>query len=140
MGIQVRIEGYQRLAANAAQRAAGKAAANGAFASQLDAGASRIANASGPAPAAALDGLLALQMVEDPLQRRRKAVRRGAGMLAQLEAIKADLLIGQVGEGRLNQLMALLGEARETTEPGLDAVIDDIELRVRVELAKRQRA
>ena len=46
-------------------------------------------------------------------------------------------LTGRVSEGRLNQLMAVLGQAREKADPGLDALIDDIELRARVELAKR---
>ena len=44
--------------------------------------------------------------------------------------IKADLLMGQVSEGRLNQLMALLGQARERNLPELDPILDDIELRV----------
>jgi hypothetical protein len=42
-----------------------------------------------------------------------------------------------MAEGRLNQLMAVLTQARERSEPGLDALLDDIELRARVELAKR---
>ena len=54
-----------------------------------------------------------------------------------LDAIKTDLLVGAVSDGRLNQLMAIIGQARERTEPGLDALLDDIELRARVELAKR---
>jgi hypothetical protein len=45
-------------------------------------------------------------------------------------------LLGRVSEGRLNQLMVLIGQARQSRVPGLDAVLDDIELRARVELAK----
>ena len=47
-----------------------------------------------------------------------------------------DLLAGRVSEGRLNQLVALVGQARERSLPGLDSVLDDVELRARVELAK----
>lgn len=95
------------------------------------------ASAAAPvAPAASLDALLALQAIEDPLLARRKAVRRGHALLDALDQIKADLLIGQVSEGRLNQVMALIGQARERNLPGLDGVLDDIELRARVELAK----
>lgn len=83
-----------------------------------------------------IDALLALQAVEDPLLARKKALRRGNALLDTLEAIKADLLLGRVSEGRLNQLMALIGQARERNLPGLDGVLDDIELRARVELAK----
>jgi len=84
-----------------------------------------------------IDALLALQAAEDPLvQRRRKAVRRGNALLDTLETIKADLLLGRVSEGRLNQLMVQIGQMRERGLAELDGVLDDIELRARVELAK----
>jgi hypothetical protein len=98
--------------------------------------ATRVA-ASQPAVATTgIDALLALQSVEDPLLARKKAIRRGHALLDTLEQIKADLLLGRVSEGRLNQLMVQIGQARERKLPGLDAVLDDIELRARVELAK----
>lgn len=88
------------------------------------------------APTAGIDALLALQAVEDPLFARKKGMRRGHALLDALDTIKADLLVGQVSEGRLNQLMALLGQARERNLAELDPILDDIELRARVELAK----
>jgi hypothetical protein len=84
-----------------------------------------------------IGSLLALQSVEDPLLKKKKLVRRGNQLLDALEAIKTDLLVGQVGEGRLNQLMALISQARDSGGPGIDGLLDDIELRARVELAKR---
>ena len=98
--------------------------------------ASQAAPAQAAVPAAGIDALLALQAVEDPLFARKKAVRRGNALLDALDTIKADLLLGQVSEGRLNQLMALIGQARQRGLSGLDEVLDDIELRARVELAK----
>jgi len=89
------------------------------------------------APATSLDALLALQAVEDPLLKKKKLVRRGTQLLDTLEDMKADLLTGRVSESRLSQLMAVLTEAREKTDPRLDSLLDDIELRARVELAKR---
>lgn len=89
------------------------------------------------ASSAPIDALLALQAAEDPTRGRKKAIRRGRSMLDTLDALKADLLMGRISEGHLNQLMALLGQAREQADPALDGVLDDIELRVRVELAKR---
>jgi len=98
------------------------------------------ARVAGTAPMTApaeLSSLLALQGVEDPLQgRRKRAVSRGTDLLDSLDEVKADLLVGRVSEGRLNRLMSVLSEAREQSMPGLDALLDDIELRVRVELAK----
>lgn len=96
------------------------------------------AAAAGAANAAAgIGALLALQAVEDPLLKKKKLVRRGRSLLDALDAIKADLLTGRVGESHLNQIMALIGQAREDGDPGLAALLDDIELRARVELAKR---
>lgn len=89
------------------------------------------------APATSLDALLALQAVEDPLLKKKKLVRRGTQLLDTLEEMKADLLAGHVSESRLNQLMAVLGQARDRADPRLDSLLDDIELRARVELAKR---
>jgi len=97
---------------------------------------------TGPAPMTALgpttgiDVLLALQAVEDPRFAKRKQVRRARSLLEALDDIRSDLLAGQLSGERLARLLMLLGQAREQSEPGLDAVIDDIELRVRVELAK----
>jgi hypothetical protein len=96
--------------------------------------------AGSAAPTAAthdIGSILALQAVEDPTVRKKKLVRRGVQLLDTLEDIKADLLVGQVSEGRINQLMALITQARDRSDPRLDALLDDIELRARVELAKR---
>lgn len=70
------------------------------------------------------------------MQGKKKAVRRGQSLLDTLDEIKADLLVGRVSFERLDQLSTMLSEVRERSLPGLDAVLDDIELRVRVELAK----
>jgi hypothetical protein len=108
----------------------------GGFFVAEEAGAAQVSRSQPIAQSAGIDALIALQSVEDPLFARKKAIRRGNALLDTLESIKADLLLGQVSEGRLNQLMALIGSARERQLPGLDAVLDDIELRARVELAK----
>ncbi len=88
------------------------------------------------APATGLDAILALQAVGDFTESRRKAVKRGTTLLDLLEEMKADLLIGRTTPQRLDAMVTQLSALRERVEPGLDALIDDIELRARVELAK----
>lgn len=83
-----------------------------------------------------IDSILALQAVGEPLTARKKAVRRGASLLDMLDEMRSDLLIGRVGADRLDRMAAVLAEMRENSVPGLDALLDEIELRVRVELAK----
>lgn len=86
-----------------------------------------------------LASLLALQGVpaeEDPRDRRRKAVHRGLDLLDVLEGVKLDLLGGGVASERLERLVQMLGQRRPSGDEGLDALVDEIELRARVELAK----
>ena len=115
---------------------AGRSGASGGFFIGEEAASPQTASSAPIAHATGMDALLALQSVEDPLFAKKKAIRRGNALLDTLETIKADLLLGQVSEGRLNHLMALISQARERNLPGLDGILDDIELRARVELAK----
>ena len=133
----MRIDNNARIGNVAGRSAAGPSSSGVAF--EIGQGAQ--AHAARPtatiAAATSLDALLALQAVEDPLLKRKKTVRRGNQLIDTLEGLRGDLLVGRMAEGRLNQLMAVLSQAREQSEPGLDALLDDIELRARVELAKR---
>lgn len=117
-----------------------KAERNGGGAEFRLPGADAAAKVSTLAPvtaAASLDALLALQAVDDATQApRRRAAVRGRTLLDTLEEVRADLLVGRVTPEKLDRLVALICEAREAATPQLDALIDDIELRVRVELAK----
>jgi hypothetical protein len=84
-----------------------------------------------------IDALLALQGVEEPGERRKKAVRRGRGALDALDALKLGLLSGMLDAGALARLKSAgAGLAEPTGDPGLDTVMAEIALRVEVELAK----
>lgn len=132
----MRIESTSRSSGAAARGGVGRAGVGAGFSIETDAGPQRAAAAGPAAASSGIEALLALQSVDDPLLSRKKAVRRGTALLDTLEDIKTDLLLGRVSEGRLNQLMALITQARDRNLPGLDHIIDDIELRARVELAK----
>jgi hypothetical protein len=120
----------------------GRGSAAGRSGSGVDfvpAGAGAPARVAGNMPVQALagiDSILALQAVGEPLTARKKAVRRGTALLDLLEEMRGELLIGRLGTEQLDGMAALLAEMRESSLPGLDALLDDIELRVRVELAK----
>ncbi|PTW61780.1 class II flagellar assembly regulator [Breoghania corrubedonensis] len=85
----------------------------------------------------AVDALLSLQEVEDPLTgKRRGATKRGHDLLDALEEMKADLLAGVMPEARLDRILQLVQTRLPSGDPRLEAVIDEIDLRARVELAK----
>jgi len=135
----LRIESTHRNTAAGKSGAAGRGGASAPFVPVGAEGPARTAPTSPAAPVAALDAILALQAVGDPLTAKRKAVRRGHDLLDELDAMKADLLVGRVSPGRLDAMMGMVTTLRERSEPGLDALLDEIELRVAVELAKHGR-
>jgi hypothetical protein len=117
----------------------GKYAPGHAFTMADVAAPARVPRSAPVAPVAALDAILAIQSVGDAMGGKRKAVKRGSNLLDILDGIKADLLVGIITPERLDALVEELSVYRDRTEPGLDALLDDIELRVRVELAKQGR-
>jgi hypothetical protein len=87
-----------------------------------------------------LDALLALQDVGGPLERRRRAVYRAGRLLDLLDGVKLSLLDGELPRGALQDLVQTVAEARHgSDDPGLEGVLDEIETRAAVELAKLQR-
>jgi hypothetical protein len=132
----MRIAGSSRAGAPSYAALGRRAGGAEGFSPAAEAAARPVAAAGPVGVATEIEALLALQAVDDALFARRKAVRRGHQLLDALDGMKAELLIGHISEGRLNQLLALVGEARQRTLPGLDAVLDGVELRARVELAK----
>ena len=88
--------------------------------------------------AATVDNLFILQEVaEDLTGRRRAALQRGDSMLDRLDDIRIALLTGSLPRGQLESLRRMAKERGDLlTDPQLQSVLDEIELRVAVELAK----
>ncbi len=96
-----------------------------------------VSTASGVARVSALEALIALQEVGGPLERRRRATARGGRLLDALESLKVSLLEGEVSGPTLETLARAVREQRQSTDdPGLEGVLDEIETRAAVELAK----
>ncbi len=86
---------------------------------------------------AGIDALLALQGIEDPAERRRRAISRGRQVLDVLDEIRLALLAGSLDRAALSRLKGIVADLKqETGDPGLDQILADIELRAEVELAK----
>ena len=84
-----------------------------------------------------VDALIALQGVEDPRERKKRAVAKGRNALDVLDRLKLGLLDGSVDGSMLARLkVAAEGLSEQTGDPGLDSVLGEIDLRVAVELAK----
>ncbi len=84
-----------------------------------------------------IDALMALQGIEDPTERRKRAVAKGRNALNELDKLKLGLIDGSVDGPTLARLkVAAEGLTEQSGDPGLDAVMGEIDLRVAVELAK----
>jgi hypothetical protein len=94
------------------------------------------------APVAPVSSILSIQEVdaETPKDARRRMVHYGADILDRLDEIRDQILTGAVSKNRLENLAVALRQRRESVDdPQLVALIDEIELRAEVELAKLTR-
>ena len=118
----------------AAQRTA---AASARFSLGTTDAAGRTSSAQAAAPAGALDGMIALQAAGDTLERRKRVIKKGFGLLDSLDQLKIALLSGRVPTASLETMLNQIKQRRESTDdPQLDDVLAHIELRAGVELAK----
>ncbi|TDQ84378.1 class II flagellar assembly regulator [Dongia mobilis] len=130
----------------AAGRRVGQATAPGSgteFARALgDSHAAQGQQVSSSLSVSSLSVVLAVQETPDSTQgrARQRARERGFKMLDYLEEIRLGLLLGMVPRDKLEQLAQMVRARREQVDdPRLTAILDDIELRAAVELAKLSR-
>ena len=95
---------------------------------------------AGTVSVSSVAALMALQGAEDPLEQRKRAKRRGRQLIDALDRLKIDILDESSPKASLDQMQSLLDSAREKSDdPELESLIDQIELRIAVELAKHSR-
>ena len=116
-----------------------KGAGKGAdFATELDeAAADKTSAVSGTGPLAAVDALLSVQEVTDSTKGRTRGAVRAQFMIDGLDEIRQGLLIGAIPKSKLAALVEVVREERDQADDAkLSALLDEIELRTAVELAK----
>lgn len=80
--------------------------------------------------------LVALAASESPIDRRRRVATQADRGLRALERLDAEMLAGLPAVERLQELAALGPSLGEPQDPALATLLQEIELRMRVELAK----
>jgi hypothetical protein len=87
-----------------------------------------------------IDALMALQGEEDVLTgRRRRQIKRSHDILDALDDIKVSVLSGDIDDKALIRLQSMIALQREEIEDDrLQGVLNEIETRACVELAKRR--
>jgi len=111
--------------------------AGGAFEVARGRGQRRASSLRGPVALANADTIMAVQMVDDADQRKRKTVDRGNEMLDLLDDLKVGLLAGHLAEHKLEKLKRAVTQKHLISgDRHLEDLMKQIDLRARVELAK----
>jgi hypothetical protein len=84
-----------------------------------------------------VDALLAAQEMGDALDSQSRARKRGIDILDRLDELRHGLLMGSLSRRQIENLARLVRLQRESvSDPRLADILDQIELRAEVELAK----
>jgi hypothetical protein len=130
------IKATGRVETNAIRRKPATATGGGGF-TVSDAAETHAHIVAGPGPIAALDSILALQDLGDPTDGRSKGLAHGEQLLAILDSVRDGLLAGGIPRATLNRLAVAVTRRHDVfADPKLQDVLDQIELRAHVELAK----
>ena len=130
------IKGPSRVETSAIRRKSPAATSGGGF-TVSDAPETHAHIVSGPGPIAALDSILALQDMGDPSDGRSKGLAHGEQLLDILDEVRDGMLAGGIPRATLNRLAVAVTRRHDVfADPKLQDVLDQIELRAHVELAK----
>ncbi len=124
-------------AAQPVKRAAKTSGASGtSFAKHLDES-SDADSVHGVAGTGAVSGVLGVQEVDDALAHASRGKLRAQDILDRLEELRIQLLTGTISREKLLQLARIVSARRaQITDPRLGEILDEIDLRAQVELAK----
>jgi hypothetical protein len=83
--------------------------------------------------------MLALQAVDEAVERDRAARKRGTALIAALTKLQRAMLAEADPSSALKALTELTSDSPLADDPGLGAILRAVVLRSRVELARRER-
>ncbi|MGJ3231246.1 MAG: flagellar assembly protein FliX [Oceanicaulis sp.] len=136
----MKVNGPRNLSGTSGPRKAGKAAPASGFTPAGQSGVQGPAASGGLSGAGAIgsiDALLALQGAGDFREAKKQATERAFSLLDVLDDLKLALLDGALPRPTLVRLMDTLKSRRDATDdPRLEAMLDEVEVRAAVELAK----
>ncbi len=109
------------------------------FSAFVTGGADETSSASATQSIAQLDSLLAVKQTEDPTQKqsKKRMQQRASSILDKLEGLRVKMLTGNLTVGHMIDVADVVASHREKIDdPALTAIMDEIDLRAQVELAK----
>jgi hypothetical protein len=136
-----KVEGPGSVRSSAPTRKTGKASAAGAtsFAKHLeeDEGVGPVSGVSTIGAVGGIGAIIGVQEVGDATERASKGKKRAHRLLEQLDELRIALINGVLSKDQLLRLSNMVQQEKiGVDDPRLAEILDDIDLRARVELAK----
>jgi len=135
--IPMEIKGPDRITSSPVRRAGRSVSSSSSGFSVSESAETRATITSGPGPIGALDSILMLQGMDDSADGRSRGMAHGEQLLDMLDEVRDGLLAGGIPRATLTRLAVAVTRRHDSfADPNLQGVLDEIELRAHVELAK----
>ncbi|HTV28589.1 MAG TPA: flagellar assembly protein FliX [Xanthobacteraceae bacterium] len=132
----MKIEGSGRVESSGVRRVS-KSSTSSSFSVSETSEQERAVTVAGPGPIASVESILTLQGLDDSTSGRSKSISHGEQLLEMLDQVRDGLLAGGIPRSTLNRLANAVSRRQDGfADPKLQTVLDEIDLRARVELAK----
>lgn len=140
----MKVEGPSKTSGPAGTKKAGSvSSADGSFEDFIAHAPKEAASAAPTRSIARVDALLSVQAAESPTERaaRRRMRERGEGILRELDQLRHAILTGTMTLGQVIDIADVVASHREkVVDPGLTAILDEIDMRAQIEIAKARKA
>jgi hypothetical protein len=139
----MKVEGPNRTQQSSSTQRKSRISGDGSFGDMLADSADSAAGASATHSIAHIDALLAAQEAESPTERaaRKRMHTRASTILDELEQMRMALLTGTLTVGHVIDIADVVAQHREKImDPRMTAILDEIDLRAQIELAKMRMA
>lgn len=137
--MNMKVEGSGNLRGSSSVRRSGKSegTSGGSFSQQLVGETPSATGVGASAPLTGVAGVFAFQEVDDAADRASRGKMRAEEMLDRLAEIQQGLLLGTMPRQQLVELTRMVQTRRvQVDDPQLGDILDQIDLRAQVELAK----
>jgi hypothetical protein len=139
----MKIEGPSKTQGANASKKAGKVGSDGSFEDFIASAPKGAGSAAPTRSIARVDALLSVQGAESPTERaaKKRMQERGEDILKELDKLRHSLLMNNLTIGQVIDIADVVASHRErVVDPRLTAILDEIDLRAQIEMAKIQKA
>lgn len=139
----MKIEGPSKTQGTSGSKKSGKVDSDSSFEDFIASAPKNAASAAPTRTIARVDALLSVQAAESPTERtaRKRMRERADGVLQELDKLRHSLLTGNMTLGQVIDIADVVASHRErVSDPKLSAILDEIDLRAQIELAKARKA